>query len=88
MDNTKLVSAWKGFLDEYRIILAGISGIGALTAVLVFIFHMVQLGTMPSHPIKRRQVLGGLVTSGIATALLGGITTVLTLFYSIIWSPH
>lgn len=77
--------AWEAFMSEYRIILAGIAGLGALTSVLVFIVHFVKLGTMPSHPIQRREALTNMVISGVCTALLGGITLVLTLFYHIIF---
>lgn len=77
--------AWKAFMDEYRVILAAIAGIGALTSVLVFIFHFIKLGTMPSHPIQRREVMNNMLISAITTALLGGISLVLTLFYYIVF---
>lgn len=79
--------AWKAFLDEYRVILAGMAGIGALTSVMVFIFHFIKLGTMPSHPIQRREVMNNMLISAICTALLGGISLVLTIFYYIVMEP-
>lgn len=83
--NPKFPKAWKELIDEYRVILAGFSGIGALTSILVFVIHMIQLATMPTHPIKRRECIDGIMWSGICTMLLGGMTLVLTLFYSIIF---
>jgi hypothetical protein len=80
--------AWKAFMDEYRVILAAIAGIGALTSILVFIFHFIKLGTMPSHPIMRREVMNNMLVSAICTALLGGISLVLTIFYYIVFNPH
>lgn len=78
--------AWKVLIEEYRVIIAAVSGIGALTAILVFIVHMIQLAGMPHHPILRRQVLTGLLISAICTALLGGISLIMTLFYGIVFN--
>lgn len=79
--------AWEAFMVEYRIILAGFAGVGAVTSILVFIYHFIKLGTMPSHPILRREVMSNMLISGICTALLGGITLILTLFYGIMFEP-
>jgi len=79
--------AWKSLMKEYRVIIASISGIGALTSVLVFIFHFVKLGSMPSHPIQRREVLNNMLISAVTTALLGGITLVMTIFYYTVLNP-
>lgn len=81
----KFKEAWNAFFAEWRIILAAFSGIGALTSILVFIVHMIKLGAMPEHPIQRGQVLNGLLISAITTAMLGGITLVLTLMYEIVF---
>jgi len=81
----KFKDAWNAFFAEWRIVLAAFSGIGALTSVLVFIVHMIKLGAMPEHPIQRGQVMNGLLISAITTALLGGITLVLTLMYEIVF---
>lgn len=81
----KLPQAWKELIDEYRVILAGIAGVGALTSVLVFIIHMINLASPTANPKHRRKCLNGIIISGICTALLGGITIILTLFYTIIF---
>ena len=82
-DKETLRNAWNAFILEYRIIMAWIAGIGALTSVLIFIFHMVQLGNLSSHPIKRREAMMNLMISMICTALLGGLGVITGLFYQI-----
>lgn len=82
---TAFNKAWESFMSEYRVILAGIAGVGAVTSIMVFIFHFIKLGTMPSHPIQRRQAISNMVISAICTALLGGISTILTIFYATIF---
>ncbi|MDF2879482.1 MAG: hypothetical protein K0R54_39 [Clostridiaceae bacterium] len=84
----KLPEAWRELMVERRYIIAGISAFGALTSVLVFIYHMIQLASMPSHPIMRRRTITGILTSLICTALLGGVTLVSTLLFEIIFFTH
>lgn len=77
--------AWKAFMNEYRVILASIAGIGALTSILVFIFHFIKLGSAGSSPHQRSEALGNMVVSGIITALLGGISGILSIFYHVVF---
>lgn len=85
VDATAFNTAWESFMKEYRVILAGIAGVGAVTSVMVFIFHFIKLGTMPAHPIQRRQAISNMMISAICTALLGGISAILTIFYATIF---
>lgn len=80
-----LPQAWKEFMDEYRMMLAYFSGFGVLTSILVGIILMLKLATMPNHPIQRRNCIAGIITSFICMSLLGGISLILTLFYTIIF---
>lgn len=79
--NNGQMDAWKSFFAEYRIVMAYIAGFGALTSILVFIYHFVQLGIHGDNPSRRQEILWNLFISAICTALLGGITTVLAFFY-------
>ncbi|WPS85461.1 hypothetical protein SMD22_02180 (plasmid) [Brevibacillus halotolerans] len=83
-DNEKLVNAWNAFILEYRFVLAGFSAIGVLTSILIFIYHMLQLGNLSSHPIKRRESMGNILISLVCTALLGGLGLLTTLFYEVL----
>lgn len=80
----KLINAWNAFILEYRIVLAYFTGIGALTSVLIFIYHMVQLANLSAHPIKRRESMMNILVSLICTSLLGGLGIITGLFYQIL----
>lgn len=77
---------WQALMAEYRVILAGIAGFGAMTSLLVFIYHFMHLGAVSSNPAQRSQVVRNILISAICTSLLGGVTLFLTLFYSIMWA--
>lgn len=80
--------AWEAFMSEWRLILAGISGFGALTSLLVFIIHFIKLASLPSHPIQRQEIFDKMLISAITTALLGGISLVLVLYFGIFFEPN
>ncbi|MFF2531553.1 hypothetical protein ACFVS2_21835 [Brevibacillus sp. NPDC058079] len=83
-ENEKLVNAWNAFIVEYRLILAYFSGFGVLTSILIFIYHMIQLGNLSSNPVKRKEAMGNIMISLICTSLLGGLAIITTLFYEIL----
>lgn len=78
--------AWGAFLNEYRIIIASIAGVGALTSILTFIFHFIKLGTVSSNPIERSKVFNNMLITAITTALLGAISVILAIFYNTVFS--
>lgn len=84
-DMSKLKTAFTAFFDEYRMIIGYITAIGLLTSILVFIYHMIQLANMASHPVLRRKTMTNIMISLICTALLGGMTVINFLFYEIIF---
>lgn len=83
--NSRLPNAWQELMSEYRVILAGISGLGLLTAILTFIINMVKLGYAPNHQKVRREFMMNIIASLVTTALLGATTLILTIFYSVIF---
>lgn len=84
-DDGAFKKAWDALMEEYRVILAYIAGFGALTSILTFIIHFIRLGAVGDNPQERRKVVYGMLISAICTALLGGITLILTLLYSIVF---
>ncbi|AFV21965.1 MULTISPECIES: hypothetical protein [Bacillus] len=68
-------SAWTNFINKYRNFIVGISGIGAVSMIMFFIFQFMKLGASAGNPQARSQALTGLIWSGIAAA---GLTK---------WSP-
>ncbi|TCJ98273.1 UNVERIFIED_ORG: hypothetical protein BDK47_11859 [Anoxybacillus amylolyticus] len=83
--STPLQKAWSALMSEYRIILAYIAGFGALTSILTFIVHFMRLGAAADNPQERQKIVRGMLISAICTALLGGVTLLLTLLYSIVF---
>lgn len=77
-------SAWNNIFNRYKNFIVGISGIGALTMVVLFIMQLMKLATHPDNPQARTQALNGVLWTGIATALLGGVTIVAAFFYNAI----
>jgi hypothetical protein len=75
----------KVFLDEYRGILAVLTGFGVLTSLLAFILNFIRLGAVAEKPVLRRKIAFNLLTDGILLTILGSFTLILTIFYSIIF---
>ncbi|WCK57726.1 hypothetical protein PP175_27200 (plasmid) [Aneurinibacillus sp. Ricciae_BoGa-3] len=76
----KLPDAWKSLMDEYHIIIQGIIGFGILTALLVFIMHMIHLASLgASNPKARRVILNNILISGITTAMLGAVEVIFSI---------
>lgn len=84
-DMKKFKEAFSAFFTEYRLIIGYITALGLLTSILVFIFHMIQLANMASHPILRRKTMTNIMISLVCTALLGGMTVINFLFYEVIF---
>lgn len=59
-----------------RGVLFGMFGVATLTFVILFIINFVKLGAAADNPSQRSEALKGLLHTGIALALLGGITII------------
>lgn len=75
-------TAWTNFIKKYRNFIIGISGIGAVSMILFFIFQLLKLGATSGNPQARSQALTGLIWSGVAAAGLGSVTIIVGFFYS------
>ena len=51
-------------------------GVATLTFVVLFIINFVKLGAAADNPNQRSEALKGLLHTGIALALLGGVTII------------
>ncbi|WCF11725.1 hypothetical protein NDS46_30745 (plasmid) [Paenibacillus thiaminolyticus] len=78
----KGTNAWSRLIEKYRAFIVGISGIGAITMVVIFIFQFLKLGGSAGNPQARTQALIGILWSGIAAAGLGAVTLIVGLFYN------
>jgi len=66
-------------------------GFAFITSLLVFILIFIKITWLPDYPQQRRLAMEDIVTSGVATVLLGGIWLVISLFQSIFdkfWSTY
>lgn len=70
-------------LYEYRGIVTFISGIGMISMIMFFIFNLINLGNSKGNPQERQKAVTGLIVSGIATAGLGSVTLITSLFYNL-----
>lgn len=87
LDTIKVDEGEKGkvfnkILTEYRGVVTFISGIGLVSMIMFFIFNLISLGNSKGNPQERQKAITGLIVSGIATAGLGSVTLITTLFYN------
>ena len=74
--------AWSDFYERYRGFIVGISGVGAITMIVLFIVQFMKLGASAGNPQARSQALGGVLWTGIAAAGLGAVTIITGFFYN------
>lgn len=73
--------AWNTLIGKYKGFIAGISGIGTITMVALFIMQFMKLAASAGNPQARSQALVGVLWTGIAAAGLGAVTMVVGFFY-------
>lgn len=71
-------------LTQYRKVIVFISGIGTLSMILFFILNFINLGKSQGNPQERQKAVTGLIITGIATAGLGSVTLITSLFYNML----
>lgn len=74
-------------LTEYRTIVTFISAIGTISMIMFFIFNFIQLGKSQGNPQERQKAITGLIMSGLASAGLGSVTLITSLFYKMLGDP-
>lgn len=70
------------FLKKYRVAVAGVSGLGAVTMILFFIIGFIRLGATSSNPEARSRTIMGLVMTAIAATCLGAVAFITGIFYN------
>jgi hypothetical protein len=78
------VSSWNLMFSKVKGIIIGLTGVGALTMVVLFIIQFMKLGASAGNPQERKRALTGVLWTGIAAALLGSVTLVVGFFYNAI----
>lgn len=83
LENGDKGKALNKILYEYRGVVTFISGIGMISMIMFFIFNLINLGNSKGNPQERQKAVTGLIVSGIATAGLGSVTLITSLFYNL-----
>ena len=60
---------------------SGFTGIATLLMLVFTILQIVKLGASGDNEMNRKRAIMGILTTGIATALLGGITVFVGFFW-------
>ncbi|MBQ3420512.1 MAG: hypothetical protein IJH34_02345 [Romboutsia sp.] len=85
-DNTDKISVFDKILKEYRTVVMFLSAIGTISMIMFFIFNFISLGKSQGNPSERQKAITGLIITGLASAGLGSVTLITTLFYNMIGS--
>lgn len=73
-----------GIVTTYRTIASAITGILAVTMFIFMLIQFSKLGAAGDNEQARKRAIAGILTTGIATALLGGATIVIGFFWNIL----
>lgn len=82
MNYSSSASAINAFIAKYKTVVVGISGLGAVSMLLFFIYNFLRLGSTSANPQERSKVITGLVWSGLAAAGLGAVSLIVGFFYN------
>lgn len=63
--------------DKLKVIVSGITGVGALTLMVLFLKNIFELGNSVNNAPEHAAALRGLLMTGVGLALLGGLTTMM-----------
>jgi len=71
-------------VGQYRTIASVITGILAVTMFIFMLVQFTKLGAAGDNEQGRKRAIAGILTTGIATALLGGASVVIGFFWNIL----
>jgi len=71
-------------VNQYRTIASVITGILAVTMFIFMLVQFAKLGAAGDNEQGRKRAIAGILTTGIATALLGGASVVIGFFWNIL----
>lgn len=74
-------STFSGVIKKYKSICTYILAIVTITMIIFMIIQFTKLGAAGDNQMARKQAIGGILTTGIATALLGSLTIWFGFFY-------
>ncbi len=71
-------------ISKYKTIATAISGILTITMLVFLLIQISKLGAAGDNDIARKKAIMGILTTGLATALFGGVTIVVGFFWNIL----
>lgn len=75
--------AWNLFLNRYKLLIVGVTGIATLTMVLLAVFLFTKLSSEAANPQARSQTIKWIGCLLIAAGLLGSVTLIFSYSYGI-----
>lgn len=73
-------------ITQYRTIAVAITGILTITMLIFMLIRFTKLGASGDNEMARKKAIMGILTTGIATALLGGATIIVGFFWNVLTS--
>lgn len=83
-DGTEREMDFAAILTKYKTVCTFILSIVTITMIIFLILQFTKLGAAGDNQATRKQAIGGILTTGIATALLGSLTVWFGFFYNAI----
>ena len=71
-------------ITKYKTIATAIMGVLTITMLIFMLIQFTKLGAAGDNEIGRKKAIMGILTTGIATALLGGATIVVGFFWNLV----
>lgn len=75
---------FKTVMTQYRKIAVAITGILTITMLIFMLIQFTKLGASGDNEMARKKAIMGILTTGIATALLGGATIIVGFFWNVL----
>lgn len=83
---TDYMSGLVNFIDKYKSVALAILAVCVITSILCLIFAITKLGAagVAENPRAKHMAMMGILISGIALALFGGLTIVVSFFWNLL----
>lgn len=84
MEKKDTTKVWNDIYDQYKYVIALVTGLAALTMFAIFLLGFMRLGATAGNPQERSHAITTLIWSGIATVGLGGVSIFFAFFYNML----
>ncbi len=80
-ESTVADGSFTTIITKYKAIAVAIMGILTITMLIFMLIQFTKLGAAGDNEMARKKAIMGILTTGIATALLGGATIIVGFFW-------